>query len=213
VAVSEAERELMLQGLLGLRRVRELLPGNTDVVRGIEGIEAALGETVSQRTAARALGVRHPELSKLLTGGRLKTEDTSRGKAQVRVDSLLELIEERGEVVREQPAWKQRRADREAEPVPEGRDIAAIMRMRALAYHRALARNLDRAMVERAQTIVGEWRESGRLSAEQADNWDQLLERPVSDVAARITDYSPAGDALRERSPFEMMGRRGDDPR
>lgn len=212
MAVTEAERELMVQGLLGLRKVRDLLPGNPDVQRGIDGIMAALGEAVPQRTAARALGVSHPELSKLLTAGKLKSTDTARGKAQIRVDSLLELIEERGEVIKEEPAWKQRRAEREADETPAGKDIGEIMRMRALAYHRALARNLDRPTVERAREIVAEWRESGKLSAEQADRWDSVLERPVSDVVSRMTEHSEAGHELRRVSPFEVLGRRADDP-
>lgn len=214
VAVTEAEREQMLQGLLGLRKVRVLLPGNTDVERGIDGIKAALGDTVPQRTAARALGIKHPELSKLLTAGKLETADTSRGKSQVRVDSLLELIEQRGEAVVELPSWKQRRAEREQREAEQGgtHDIAQIMRMRRLAFHRALARNLDRPTIDRAQEIVAEWRDSKKLSTEQADEWEKVLARPLSDIAARMVDYSPAGDALREVSPFDLLGRRTTDP-
>jgi hypothetical protein len=33
----------------------------------------------------------------------------------------------------------------------------------------------------------------------------------VDDVAAKMTDYSPAGVKLRENSPFNSMGRRSDD--
>lgn len=217
MAVTDAERELMVQGLLGLRRVKQLLPGNPDVDRGIEGIGAALGETVSQRVAARSLGVKHPELSKLITAGKIETRDTSRGRSQVVVDGLLELIEERGEAPREEPSWKQRRAERERREAEHAggdgdRDISQIMRMRRLAYHRALARNLDRPMVERAKEIVADWRADETLTTDQADAWDQVLDRPVDDVISRMTDYSPAGDALREKSPFELMGRRGEDP-
>lgn len=217
MAVSEEEREAMIHGLVGLGRVRALLPGNEDVDRGIAGIKAALGEAVSQRTAAKAIGITHPELSKLISGKELSVIDTSRGRSQVVVESLIAYIEREQVAPPEPPAWKQRRAAREAaeaDPVlaDQQADLARIMKLRALAFHRALARNLDRAMVDQAKEIVAEWRESGELSTEQAEAWESLLDRPVSDIAAKMTDYSPAGDSLREKSPFSRMGRRDSDP-
>lgn len=204
MAITEEERELMLQGLVGLRRVRGLLPGNADVDRGIAGINAALGDTVPQRTAARALGISHPALSELISGGELAVKDTARGRAQVVVDSLVEAIESREVAPPEPPAWKQRRAEREAAGEADGRgaELERIIKLRALAFHRALARNLDAAMVESAQRTLAERRESGDLSDEQAAAWENVLDRPISDIAAKITDYSPAGEALRENSPF-----------
>lgn len=209
--MTEEDREQMLDGLLGLRRVRALLPGNTDVDRGIEGIKTALGEAVSQRTAARALGVGHPEVSKLISAKKLSTVDTSRGRGQVEVESLLLLIESEGG----RHAKLEEKAERKAKiaaKIPEGkRDIEQIMEVRALAFHRAMARNLDRATCEKAQKVVGELRASGAMSDEAADEWEALLDRPVGDVAAKMTDYSPAGVKLRESSPFNSMGRRADD--
>jgi hypothetical protein len=219
VALSDQDREAMVHGLVGLRRVRGLLPSNPDVELGIKGIKAALGEAVSQRTAARALGIAHPELSKLITDGRLAVTDTSRGRSQVVVDSLVELIEQEGAAPREEPSWKQRRAKREAEaeaaagePSDKQAELQRIIRLRALAFHRALARNLDIEMIEAARELVAQWREQSVLTEEQADAWAVVLERPLSDVVAKITDYSPAGDALREKSPFERIGRGGSDP-
>lgn len=208
MAVTDQQRETMLQGLVGLRRVRELLPGNEDVTIAIEGIKAALGDAVSQRTAARALGVSHPELSKLISAKRLEVADTSRGRGQVVVDSLVDLIESEGIEAPEPPAWKQRRARREAAEKEEGvgtdktADLDRIMKMRALAFHRALARNIDGEMVERARETVAARRDSGQMSDQQADEWLVLLKRPLSDIAAKMTDYSPAGEALRASSPF-----------
>ena len=85
------------------------------------------------------------------------------------------------------------------------------MEMRALAFHRAMARNLDRATCERASKVVGELRESGAMTEDEADAWEMLLDRPVDDVAAKMTDYSPAGVKLRQNSPFNSMGRREGD--
>ncbi|MFT4050053.1 MAG: hypothetical protein QM648_09490 [Solirubrobacterales bacterium] len=217
MAVTEEERERMLDGLVALRRLRAVLHANSDLERGISGIKTALGETVPQRTAAKALGIKHPELSKLISAGSLKVRDTVGGRSQVEVDSLVELIEADGVAPREEPAWKRRRAEREAEETAgagssEKDDLARIMKMRALAFHRALARNLDSADLARAREIVAEWRESEKLSAEQADEWEKVLGLPPTDVAARMTDFSPAGEALRANSPFQAMGRRSTDP-
>jgi hypothetical protein len=208
MAVSEQQREAMLQGLVGLRRLRSQLPGNEDVTRAIEGIKAALGEAVPQRTAARALGISHPELSKLISAQKLAVADTSRGRGQVVVDSLVELIESAEIAPPEPPTWKQRRARREAETEDGGAtgdkqaDLARIMKARALAFHRALARNLDGEQVAKARETAAARRDSGQMSDQQANEWLVLLERPLSDIAAKMTDYSPAGEALRASSPF-----------
>lgn len=210
--MTEEDRELMLNGLLGLRRVKALLPGNVDVDRGIEGIQTALGDAVPQRTAARALGVPHPEVSKLISAKKLRTIDNAKGKAQIEVASLLELIEA-GEGVHAVVELKEKRREKAAAKLPEGgrRDIEQIMEMRALAFHRAMARNLDRPTCERAQQVVADLRDSGAMTDEEADAWEMLLDRPVDDVAAKMTDYSPAGVKLRANSPFNSMGRRAGD--
>lgn len=209
--MTEEDRELMLNGLLGLRRVRVLLPGNQDVERGIEGIQIALGDAVPQRTAARALGVTHPEVSKLISSKQLTTIDNSKGRAQVSVASLLELIEAGGgtHAVVE---IKEKRREKLAAAIPQGkRDLEQIMEMRALAFHRAMARNLDRATCDRASEVLEEQRAAGAITDEQAEEWEALLDRPVSDVAAKMVDYSPAGVELRKSSPFNAMGHRGAD--
>jgi hypothetical protein len=220
MAGSETQRfERMLHGLVGLRRVRRLLPSNQDVERGITGLEEAIGGAVSQRIAARALGVPHPEVSKLIQTKQLTTIDTVRGKAQIEVRPLVDLMEERGaeeaaaEAAELAAELGEEPSEKSAAPVvPEGaRDITQIMVMRRLAFHRALARGLDRPMVERAKEIVVEWRESGQLPDDQADEWERILDRPVSDVASAMTEYSERGDELRQNSPFNAMGRRESD--
>lgn len=207
MAVKEDQREQLLQGLVGLYRVRALLPANEDVERGIEGLKTALGEGVSQRTAARALGLKLPDVSRLITAKRLKVVDTSRGRGQVELESLVAMIVEDGIAVPEPPGWKQRRAAREeaernAAPSSQQEELARIMKMRALAFHRAVARNLDLQGVEEAREVLYAWREAGRGDDDEIAEWMSLLERPVSDIAARMTEYSPAGDALRASSPF-----------
>jgi hypothetical protein len=212
--VTEEDRELMINGLLGLRRVRALLPGNPDVDRGIEGIQVALGEAVPQRTAARALGVAHPEVSKLISAKKLRTIDNAKGKAQISVESLLELIEDWGgvhAVVSKKEERRTRLAEMAAERDDGKSDIQRLMELRALAFHRAMARNLDREMCDRASDVLEEQRSAGVITDDEAEEWEKILDRPVSDVASRMVDMSDAGVELRKSSPFNAMGRRAED--
>ncbi|MGH2959807.1 MAG: hypothetical protein ACRDKE_09390 [Solirubrobacterales bacterium] len=214
MSVTEEDRELMINGLLGLRRVRLLLPGNPDVDRGIEGIQAALGDAVPQRTAARSLGVTHPDVSKLISAKKLRTIDNAKGKAQIEVDSLLELIEDGGgehAVVSKKEERRTRLAEIAAARDDGKSDLDRIMELRALAFHRAMSRNLDRAMCDRASDVLEEQRAAGAITDDQAEEWEKILDRPVSDVAARMVDMSDAGIELRKSSPFNAMGRRADD--
>jgi len=166
---------------------------------------------VPQRTAARALGVSHPEVSKLISSKKLRTIDNAKGRAQISVESLLELIEDGGGV-HAVVDIKEKRREKVAAKIPEGkRDLEQIMEVRALAFHRAMARSLDRATCDRAQKVLAEQREAGAISDDHADEWEALLDRPVSDIAAKMVDYSPAGVALRKSSPFNAMGRRAED--
>lgn len=197
----------MIDGLVGLRRVRQILPGDVDVDRALTGLEEALGGAVSQRAAARALGVTHPELSKLIASKKLVTTNTVRGKNQVEIRSLIDMIEakesaERGKKVEKAPA---------KESASDGRSVADIMQARALAYHRALARNLDRPTIDRAGEIVEDWEKSGKLDADQAKEWRRVLGLPFEDVAAAMTEFGEAGNERRRVSPFEALGRRSSD--
>ncbi len=208
MAGSETQRvERMIDGLVGLRRVRQLLPGNVDVDRALTGLEEALGGAVSQRVAARALGIPHPELSKLIAQKKLETTNTSRGKNQVEIRSLIDMIEAKESAER---GGSKREAKEEKAP-GDSRSISDIMVARALAYHRALARNLDRPMIDRASEIVDEWAESGKLNDDQATEWRRVLGLPFDDIASAMIEFGEAGNERRRVSPFEALGRRADD--
>lgn len=190
----------MIQGLVGLRQVAKLLPGNPDVQRATLGLEEALGMAVSQRIAARALGVPHPQVSRLISQGKLTTLDTTRGKAQVEVRALVDFIVA-GETAE----------NGGSQASTEQRDLANILSLRALSFHRALSRSLDRSMVERAQTILGEQRATGEIPEDIAVRWERILERPVSEITSAMVEQNANGDELRSHSPFNSMGRRAED--
>lgn len=203
MAGSETQRqERMIQGLVGLRQVARLLPGNPDVQRATLGLEEALGTAVSQRIAARSLGVPHPQVSKLISHGKLSTIDTTRGKAQVEVRSLVDLI-----------VAGEASANGEVTQAAEKRDLTNILLLRALSFHRALSRSLDRGMVERAQAVLSEKRGTGEIPTDIADQWERVLERPVSEIANAMVEQNQHGDEMRSHSPFNSMGRRAEDQR
>jgi hypothetical protein len=86
-------------------------------------------------------------------------------------------------------------------------DIKQISEMRALAFHRALVRNLDRKMIDEAKARLDERRASGAISADLADQWDEALEKNISDLGAVMTEYSDRGKEMRENSPFDRRAK------
>lgn len=59
------------------------------------------------------------------------------------------------------------------------------------------------SLLKRAQSEVARWRRDGLCSADYADRWDELLKRPVQELAQGMCDESPGwGRALRQNSPW-----------
>jgi hypothetical protein len=76
---------------------------------------------------------------------------------------------------------------------------------RALAYHEVIARRLRRVMVDEARHVVLRWRADDRIDPRYADQWLQLLDRPLADIRRAITEPGSRGDDLRQNSPFAGM--------
>ena len=215
-----SERRLaLLGGLARLRRVARQLPGSRDVVAIRALLMRELGETVSRRSAAELLGVSHTALRRWIERGDLPVVYTAEGRMQVPVDALLDLHER----VSDERA-SGRRARHLLEPsMTEGRtraerlDPAGLLddeggtqghdraRRRALAYHRAVARRLRRPMVDQARHLLWTWRDLGRIDERWADAWEQVLDRPVKEIARMISEDTPHAADLRQTSPFAAM--------
>jgi hypothetical protein len=209
----------MLDGLVHLRRAERAMPGNRDVVAVRALLSRELGETVSRRLAADLLGVSHTALRRWIDAGDLPVVYAPSGRMQVPVDALLDLHEKvvaerdsgrRGRHVLE-PAMTAGRARAEEldpsslvddTPADNGHDRA---RRRALAYHRALARQLRRPMVDQARHLLWTWRDLGRIDDRWADRWEEILERPVRDIAQTIAEDTTEAADLRQSSPFAGM--------
>lgn len=204
---SDADRKTRLfESLLGLRRVRLQVIGNSDLDFAIKVLEEELGEAVPQRTAAKAIGISSVEVAKLITAQKLATAESARGKTNVSLSSLIEFVEEKAREESDAVVAASMSSKDLLEEFKAGaakKDVAQIMEMRALAFHRAIVRNLRQETIDEARERLGERRADGKISDELADEWLEVLAKNVDDVGAVMTEYSTRGKKLRECSPFD----------
>lgn len=209
------DRKLALfENIVRLRRAGRELPGNRDISAVRSALERELGETMSRRLAARVLGVSHSALERWIKGGDLPVVYSPNGRLDVPVPALLDLHEaveaDRAAGARRyaltptmtrqrDAAQRLRVEDRPDRAQGSGHDRA---RARSLEYHGALARRLRRPMVEEARHVLFRWREQGRIDDRYGERWDQLLERPISEIRKALVDRSKEADDLRQNSPF-----------
>ena len=213
-------KQALFENIERLRGVEREIPPNLDLVTVRAALEAELGETVSRRLAARLLGVSHTGLDRWVDAGDIPVVVTPAGQRAVPVEVLLDLRES---VAAERRAGGPKR--RPLEPVmarsrkrAERLDVEALLPpgsasegghdragRRSLAYHRALARSLDRKMVDAALRQVWKWRLQGRIDAHYAERWERVLRGPVADVRNAISEDSQDAGDLRQSSPFAGM--------
>ena len=215
VAAVERRQEL-LENILRLRGALRRSPNDGELAKVRLSLERELGETVSLRLAGRLLGVSHAALQRWIKGGDLPVVFTESGKEQVPVQALLTLYEAtHSDNEAQRPRYsltptmiRQRRAAEQIRipPTPgglqRGHDRA---RARSLAYHRALAKRLRRPMVQEARHTLLRWREQGRIDPRYAEQWEQLLDRPISEIRRALVSEDQLSDDLRQNSPFAGM--------
>jgi hypothetical protein len=211
-------KKRLFDHVVRLRRAQRDAPENRDIAAVRAALEEELGGTVSRRLAASLLGVTHPALLRWIKRGDLPVVYAENGREDVPVAALLELYDS---VDRERSLGRRH----VLEPtMSQGRERARRMRprdlipdglptnggygradRRSLVYHRALARRLRRPMVDEARRLVWKWRDQGRIDPRYADQWEDVLRRPVSEVRRVIGEDSPRGRDLRQNSPFAGM--------
>ena len=208
----------LFEAIIRLRRAERNGAPDRDVVAVRSMLEEDLGETMSRRMAARLLGVDHKALERWIRAGDLPVVHTAGGRSEVPVADVVELYENvsatraEGRRTRHhlEPSLTagRRRAERlrPAELVEpgdgDGHDRAE---RRSLAYHRALARRLRRPMVDDALRLLWKWRDQGRIDERYAEQWEQLLRRPVADVRRGISEDTERARDMRQNSPFAGM--------
>jgi hypothetical protein len=208
----------LFEGILHLRRAERRMSPDREVAAARAVLEEELGETMSRRLAARVLGVDHKALDRWIRSGDLPLVYTRSGRAEVPVANIVELCE-----AAEQSRANGARRRHHLEPaLTAGRVRAETLRprqlvdvgvagghdraeRRSLAYHRALARRLRRPMVDDALRQVWKWRDLGRIDPRYADQWEQILGRPLAEIRSVLGEDTPRGRDLRQNSPFAGM--------
>ena len=200
------DQSQLVRQALRLRRAHRRHPADEDlaVVRG--ALARAAGPTIGRAATARRLGVSQTALDRWIATGDVPAVLTPRGRREVPVSALLDLLE-----VVEAHAGDRRplaaalhaRRGRAAAPVPAtaGRDHRGA-ELRGLAYHRAVADRLDDASVADALVRLRRWREDGRIHPRYADAWEALLSGPRSRLRRTLLTDDDEAAALRQSSPF-----------
>lgn len=210
----------LFENIARLRCVGRQVPGNRDLAAVRAALEEELGPTVSQRLAARILGVSHVALRRWIDSGDLPLVYTASGRREVPVSALLRLrdsIEEDQGATRHRyviaPTMKSQRKAAKTFKIPKGsgrsEDPHARAKARSLAYHRALARKLRKSMVEEARHVLFRWQETGRIDPHYANQWEELLSQPIATIRKAIVEESATADDLRQNSPLAGQLERG----
>jgi hypothetical protein len=210
-------KKWLFRQIVRLRQAEREAPGSRDIVAVRAELEQELGGTVSASLAASLLGVSHTALRRWISRGDVPVVSTSRGRREVPVHVLVELYE----AVREERESGRRRrhtlepslmAARERAASLRPRDLVdqetstqephQVTRLRNLAYHRTLARRLRRSTVDDARHTLWEWRHRRTIDPRYADEWESILERPLTEIRRVLASDDPHADDLRQNSPF-----------
>jgi hypothetical protein len=212
--MKRAFKEALVEDVIRLRRVEREFAGSPDVPVVRLHLEEMVGPTVRPAFAARVLGVSPAALRRWVLKGEIATVFDLDGSRAI---PLVTLIELREAVERERLAGRhhvlegaviamQKEADRlprnlaAARERPEGQRQPSDVR--GLAYHRAVARRLDRSAADTALALVRRWRRKGSIDPRYAEAWEELLEGPLSDIRKVLEDESEKARDLRQNSPF-----------
>ena len=213
---STARKEQLFQDILRLRRAEKHSPQARELVTVRTHLETELGEAVSRSLAARLLGVSHTALRRWIDAGDLPLVPTRDGKLGVPVPVLVDLHESIRDAREDrnrrlhviEPAMTDARARADAldtsSLVPDDQPFDPHDRTerRNRAYHAAVARHLRRETVSRALHQLWRWEEEGTIHPRYADAWGAVLERPLRDIKAVLTEDSQWARDLRQNSPF-----------
>jgi hypothetical protein len=83
-------------------------------------------------------------------------------------------------------------------------DLHRLAEERSLAYHRRVAQLFASRpdILATARARASAWAEGGQNHAPYAKEWVSILDAPVGQIVARMTDPSEHGRALRQATPF-----------
>jgi hypothetical protein len=165
------------------------------------------------------LGVSRTALDRRIDRGEVPVVITREGRREVPVGALVDLADEVERTVPQQGAKSalgavldRQRQDAEQIPADDllparylrdaSRHAHRRAELRALAYHRAVARRLTPSLVADARKRLARWRSRDAIHPRYAADWQRLLSQPPRTIARVIVADSQRGRDLRQNSPF-----------
>ena len=188
--MTTVQKERLIDSLIRLRQAEQHLPASEDIEAVRLELERILGPTVARATAARQLGVSQTALDRWVASEDIPVVLGLTGRREVPLHVLLELIEsvrrlrasagaaERhplAAVLRERRCRAQRLDIDAILPIRRPRHGHAHAELQGLAYHRALAAQLDEPTIREARHRLRRWREEERIDPRNADRWEDDL--------------------------------------
>jgi hypothetical protein len=218
--VAKRKHELF-ERVVRLRRAERAHPDNEDIVAVRAEIERDLGPVVSQSIAAGVLDVSHSTIRRWVQAGEIPIVMAPSGRSGVPVQALLRLHEQvqraretghrASHVIEAVVADSHARAAR-LDPRALLHDVDSDStdpheraRLRGLAYHRALAQQLRRPMVEEARHRVWLWRADDKIDERAAQWWEDVLREPLPEIRKAMSEDNDHAADLRQNSPFAGM--------
>lgn len=218
---SVADSKQLVDHILRLRRA-ERIPAVAAEISPVRGdLESQLGSTLTRSRTARILGVSQTALDRWISSGEIPTVITPRGRVEVPRQFLVEIAELIDELKRSgelrhplAAALRRRREDAErvgrslrSQDRTRGRRMRRLSdhqtaERRSLAYHRLVADRLDEELVREARHRIRALLDNGHLDPRYAERWQQLLARPIPEIAKTISSDTQRARDLRQNTPF-----------
>lgn len=200
------DSEQLVRDVARLRRAHRRHPHDGDIAAVRRDLERAAGPTVGRAATARLLGVSQTALDRWIAAGEVPEVLTPAGRREVPVAVVADLLDALAQQPRDErhPLAAILRGRRVAAPrrAPRPAPGHRAAEERGLAYHRAVARRLDDAIVADALARLRRWREEGRIHPRYADRWEELLTGPRTRLRRAIAADDDEGAALRQSSPL-----------
>jgi len=207
------------ENILRLRRAARIANPQlrAEIAPVLEFLEDIAGQTVRPADAARLLGISQPALKRWLDGGEISAVTTPRGRREIPLSELLDLLEEVDEVRDEAGGRPVTRVMRERERrADESVDLQRLIprrsrrthrtaELQALAYHRLIGERLDDEIVDEARMRLRRWRRESRIHPRWSDEWEQVLAQPLPEIKKAISADTKRARELRQTSPFAGM--------
>lgn len=213
-----AQKEQLIRDLIQLRAAGDQSPAADGIAAVRANLGRMIGPTVTRAMAARLLGISQPAIDRWIDTGDIPLVINRSDRRELPLRALIDLIE----------AVDQRRVAGALRPVASvlhenhsrarALDLDKILPERhhlegedrghrradllGLGYHRAIAPRINDRIVREARRRVSQWRDEQRMDPRYADKWDELLAKPIQQIATVISRDDQEGRELRQNSPL-----------